>query len=145
MRDIKTNDPVAIHRTALTKDHPPQKIDRMSLGPIGGGAIKISPDWEVHSGLMIGEGVETVLSASQHYQFKPVWSLISSGNLAKFPVASGIERLTVVVDNDAAGEQAAEECSRRQVEAGIAVITTQTVGVNDFNDLLIGGGHAQSR
>ena len=61
VRDIKTDNPVAIHRTALTKDG--HKIDRMSLGPVGGGAIKISPDFEVHSGLMIGEGIETVLSA----------------------------------------------------------------------------------
>ena len=84
VRDIKTDSPVAIHRTALTKDG--HKIDRMSLGPVGGGAIEISPDFEVHSGLMIGEGIETVLSASKLFQYKPVWSVIDAGNLQRFPV-----------------------------------------------------------
>src|SRR5262249_39009013 len=86
IRDVKTNVPVAIHRTALTTDDPPQRIERKSLGPTGGGAIKISPDHEVHSSLLIGEGIETVLSASRRLQFKPLWSLIDAGNLAKFPV-----------------------------------------------------------
>jgi hypothetical protein len=73
VRDIKTDKGVAIHRTALTTDNPPQRIDRKSLGPVGGGAIKISPNDEVHSGLLIGEGIETVLSASKSFKFKPVW------------------------------------------------------------------------
>ena len=143
VRDIKTDHPVAIHRTALTKDG--HKIDRMSLGPVSGGAIKISPDFEVHSGLMIGEGIETVLSASKLYQFKPIWSLIDAGNLAKFPALSGIECVTLAIDNDAAGMQAAEQCARRLVQSGIEVITTQTRRVNDFNDMIMGSRHAATR
>jgi hypothetical protein len=85
VRQIKTNAAVAIHRTALRLGDRPQKIDRLSLGPTAGGAIKISPDHEVHLGLLIGEGIETVLSASKELHFKPVWSLIDKGNLAKFP------------------------------------------------------------
>jgi hypothetical protein len=141
VRDIKTDNPVAIHRTALTKDG--QKIDRMSLGPVGGGAIKISS--EVHEGLMIGEGIETVFSASKHYQFKPIWSLIDAGNLAKFPALPGIECITIAVDNDAAGKQAAEQCASRLVQAAIECVTTQTKGVNDFNDLIAGVRHAAAR
>jgi hypothetical protein len=139
VRDIHTDIPVAIHRTALTKDDPPQKIGRMSLGPISGGAIKISPDFEVHEGLMIGEGIETVLSASQHYQFKPVWSLIDAANLARFPPLSGIECLTIAVDNDAngTGQFAATECSARYLRASIEVTTVKPTRVKDFNDLVV--------
>jgi hypothetical protein len=139
VRDIKTDVPIAIHRTALTKDDPPQKISCMSLGPVSGGAIKISPDFEVHEGLMIGEGIETVLSASKHYQFKPVWSLIDAGNLAKFPPLSGLECLTIAVDNDAngTGQFAATECSDRYLKANIEVITTKPTRVKDFNELVI--------
>ena len=139
VRDIKTDDPVAIHRTALTNDG--QKIDRMSLGPVGGGAIKISPDFEVHSGLMIGEGIETVLSASKLFQFKPAWSVIDAGNLSKFPALSGIECVTIATDNDVAGLQAAEQCARRLLAAEIEVITARTNKAKDFNDL--GGNYAQ--
>jgi putative DNA primase/helicase len=143
--DVKTDDRIAIHRTALTKDNPPQKIDRMSLGPVGGGAIKISSDDEVTHGLLIGEGIETVLAASRHYQFKPVWSLIDAGNLAKFPALSGIECVTIAVDNDAAGMRAAEQCAGRLVQAAIEVIATQTKSVNDFNDMITGAHDAAAR
>lgn len=141
VRDIKTDAPVAIHRTALNLDGKyPERIDRMSLGPTSGGAIKISPDDEVHSGLLIGEGIETVLAASKTFQFKQAWSLIDRGNLAKFPVLSGIECVTIAVDNDAPGEEAAAECARRLVGAGIEVISTQTNFAKDFNDMVIRKG-----
>jgi hypothetical protein len=57
VREIKTNAPVAVHRTALTTDARPERIDRKSLGPTTGGAIKISPDHEVHSGLLIASQI----------------------------------------------------------------------------------------
>jgi Toprim domain len=134
VRDIKTDNPVAVHRTALTKDA--QKIDRRSLGPVAGGAIKISPDFEVHSGLLIAEGIETVLSASKIFQFKPAWSVVDAGNLKKFPVLSGVECVTIAVDNDPAGKEAAAECTRRLLDAGTEVITARTNKANDFNDVV---------
>ena len=138
VREIKTNAPVAVHRTALTTGPRPERIDRKSLGPTSGGAIKISPDHEVHSGLLIGEGIETVLSASKPLQFKPVWSLIDKNGLAKFPVLSGIESVTIAVDNDPGGDgqRAAAECVQRLTQAGVEVITAQTNLVSDFNDFI---------
>jgi len=140
VRDIKTDDPVAIHRTALTLDSRPQKIGRKALGPTSGGAIKISPDFDVHSGLLVGEGIETVLSASAQFSFKPAWSLIDRNHVAKFPVLPGIECLTVAVDNDASGDgqRAAQDCIYRQVAAGVEVISVQPNLAKDFNDILKG-------
>jgi hypothetical protein len=43
-RDLVTDEPRAIMRTALTPDA--QKIDRKALGPVGGAAIKLSADEE---------------------------------------------------------------------------------------------------
>jgi hypothetical protein len=112
VRDIRSNAPVAVHRTALTTENPPQRISRLSLGPTGGGAIKISPHADVSHGLMIGEGIETVLSASRQFQFRPVWSLIDKNGVAKFPILPGIECVTITVDNDVSGDgqRAAGEC-----------------------------------
>ena len=59
VRDIKTDAPAAIHRTALKLGALVEKIDRKALGPTGGGAIKISANDEVTHGLLIGEGIET--------------------------------------------------------------------------------------
>jgi putative DNA primase/helicase len=42
IRDVVTDEPAAIHRTALTADG--CKIERRALGSKGGGAIKLTPD-----------------------------------------------------------------------------------------------------
>src|SRR4051794_26362774 len=65
VRNIITNEPQAIHRTALSLDGRKVRVgghDRLSLGPIAGGAIKITPDEDVTTCLGVGEGIETTLS-----------------------------------------------------------------------------------
>jgi hypothetical protein len=114
-RDIRTDEPRAIHRTALTPDG--RKIDRRVLGPKTGAAVKLSDDSEVAGGLMIGEGIETTI-AGMMLGFSPAWSVSDSGEIAKFPVLAGIEALTIFVDNDKAGQDCASKCSRRWTGAG---------------------------
>ena len=117
MRDIHNNEPKAIYRTALTPTA--EKIGRMALGPKAGTAAKLSPDEDVMQGLAIGEGLETVLSAMQ-LGFCPAWALGDAGGVRDFPALSGIDCITLIVDNDesGAGQSAALECSRRWTEAG---------------------------
>jgi hypothetical protein len=121
-RDIITNEPKAISRTAI--DANGNKIGRMSLGPVGGCAVKIDPDEDVEQGLAVGEGLETCLAARQ-LGLKPCWSVGSAGAIRAFPVLSGIESLSVLVDHDLpdqrgreAGQEAALACSQRWVAAG---------------------------
>jgi Toprim domain len=117
MRDVRTNEPCAIQRTALTEAG--DKIDRMTLGPKSRAAIKLSPDEDVTMGLTVGEGLETVLSAMQ-LDFGPAWAVGDAGNVRTFPVLSGVECLTIIVDNDygGTGQRAALECSSRWTSAG---------------------------
>jgi putative DNA primase/helicase len=138
VRDILSDTPVAIHRTALTTENPPQRISRLSLGPTGGGAIKISPQADVSHGLMIGEGVETVLAASRQFQFRPVWSMIDKNGVAKFPILAGIECVTLAVDNGRSGDgqRAAGECVKRLIKAGVECIEIKPNLHKDINDLL---------
>ena len=69
VRGFVTNEPQAIHRTALSPGGIAIKRNgktfRMTLGQIAGGAIKLDPDEDVTQGLSIGEGVETCLSGRQ--------------------------------------------------------------------------------
>ena len=71
MRDIHTNEPQAVYRTALTQVG--GKIGRMALGRKIGGSIKLSADESVTMGLTIGEGVESVLSGMA-IGFGPAWA-----------------------------------------------------------------------
>jgi putative DNA primase/helicase len=60
-RDIATDRPVAIQRTALTPDG--AKIGRMTLGPSAGAALKLTPDADVLGGVHVAEGFESALAA----------------------------------------------------------------------------------
>lgn len=73
LRDIKTNEPRAIHRTFLRPDTG-EKVDRRMLGPAKGTAIKF--DAEISAGLLIGEGGETSLTARQPATDHPLYRLL---------------------------------------------------------------------
>jgi len=136
MRDIHTNEPCAIQRTALTSQG--QKIERRTLGPKINKAIKLSADEDVALGLAVGEGVETVLSAIQ-LGFAPAWALGDADNLQRFPVVSGIECLTILVDHDAngTGQRAGIETSERWTAAGREVLRAVPNQCGyDFNNII---------
>lgn len=136
VRNIVTNEPQAIHRTAI--DATGRKIDRKAYGPIGGGAIKLAADEDVTLSLVIAEGVESSLSARlvPGLEATPVWSLISAGGVRAFPVLPGIETLWIAVDHDPAGVEAARECASRWSAAGREVIAiTPRAERADLNDI----------
>lgn len=133
VRNIVTNEPQGIHRTALMPDGTAVKRNgktfRMSLGSIAVGAIKLDPDEDIEQGLCIGEGVETCLSGRQ-MGLRPVWSAVSTGGVASFPVLPGIDGLHIFKENDPQGQsaRAVETCARRWYEAGheVIIVTPET-------------------
>jgi hypothetical protein len=136
-RDIKTDAPAGIHRTALTADG--RKIDRMTLGRWSGSrAIKL---WPANGMLFVGEGIETVLAAATRKQYagapmQPAWAMGSSGALGKLPILPGVERLRVLVDNDPAGCANAERCAKHWNMAGRSVALLKPPPGKDFNDIV---------
>jgi phage/plasmid primase-like uncharacterized protein len=146
VRNIVSNEPQAIHRTALTPDGTAIKHDdktfRLTLGPTAGGAIKLDPDEDVTMGLTIGEGLETCLSAAQ-MGLRPVWAAINAGAIETFPVLDGIEALTLLREFDADGTpnaasvRAIEACARRWLAADKQILhATPPDGCGDANDIL---------
>jgi putative DNA primase/helicase len=140
VRNIESNEPQAIHRTAL--DHGGNKIaidgkDRMALGPIGGGAIKLTADENVTIALGIAEGIETSLSLQQlpEWMGSPVWSLISAGGIRKFPLLSGIETLAIAADHDSAGVRATVEVAERWQDREVLIFEARADGA-DLNDIV---------
>jgi hypothetical protein len=130
--DAVTGAPMGIHRTFLDRDG--KRIDKKMLGPAGGGVVRLSADADVEYGLAVAEGIETALAAP----FRPVWACLSAGNLARFPVLSGIECLTIFADNDASGtgERDAFACAERWHAAGKEVEIRMLAEVGkDYADL----------
>jgi phage/plasmid primase-like uncharacterized protein len=139
LRDVRTDEPRAIRRTFLTPDG--VKIGKAkTLGPKIGTACKLTPNCEVTAGLVIGEGLETVL-AGMLFELRPAWALGDAGELGAFPLLSGIECLTILVDNDysGTGQRRSMQCSARWTDAGREVtrVTPFAVGA-DINDLIRG-------
>jgi Toprim domain-containing protein len=89
--------------------------------------------------LLIGEGIETVLSASLMLKFRPAWSVLSRSGIARFPVLSGVECVTIAVDNDESGDGQRDAATlvERLTAAGVEVITVQPNLAEDFNDVLV--------
>jgi hypothetical protein len=141
VRNIVTNEPQGVHRTALMPDGAAVKRNgktfRMSLGSIAGGAIKLDPDEDVTQHLCIGEGLETSMSGQQ-LGLRPVWSVISVGGIARFPVLPGIDQIHIIRESDRASAKAVEECARRWYEAGREVFIVASDVGNDLNDELLG-------
>jgi hypothetical protein len=139
-RDIVTDKPAGIHRTAIRPegsrkaDIPGLGNPKKMLGPAKGAGIKLSPDDEVLEGLGICKGIETGLSIVGA-GWRPIWALGSAGAVAAFPLLAGVESLTIFADRDLAGIKAARECQGRWLEAGRECrILAPPVDGHDWND-----------
>jgi putative DNA primase/helicase len=137
--DAQTGEPRAVHRTAITPDG--EKVGRKCLGPKAGAVIRLWPDG---GSLVVGEGLETVLSAATRVTHRgaplvPAWAAGDAGNLEAFPVIESVSKLTILVDNDTSGrgQQAAKVCARRWKAAGKEVVRLMPPEVDtDFNDFV---------
>ena len=137
MANPETGEACGVQRTPLTPDARKHPIGRAMLGKAG--AVMLSPDHAVETGLGVTEGVETafaVLAAG----WRPVWACLSAGMIARLPALPGIEAITVFADADAAGLAAAETCAARWREAGreTRIIRPGRMGA-DFADVFAGG------
>ncbi len=130
--------PIAIHRTYLRPDGQGKarvESNKMSLGPIGGCAIRLAPLAEE---LMIGEGIETCLSVMQETG-QSAWSAISAIGLRQLNLPAEVSRVTILADGDATGEAAARAAAARWVAEGRQVWIARPPTGKDFNDSLLAG------
>ena len=109
---------------------------RKALGRVHGRAVRFgAPDRT----LLVGEGIETVLSLVTAVPEIAAAAALSAGSLGAFAPPPGVARLVIARDNDAAGEQAAERLARRCARVGVAALAVAPEG-GDFNDDLLALG-----
>jgi phage/plasmid primase-like uncharacterized protein len=128
----------AVHRTYLARDgsgKAPVEPARMTLGAIAGAAVHLAPPG---SHLVVGEGVETTLSAMQGSEL-PGWAALSTGGiralvLPALPLAAVV---TIAADNDPPGIAAAREAAERWYFEGRTVRIALPPPGHDFNDVLM--------
>jgi hypothetical protein len=121
------------HRTWLApdgKDKAPVEVQRRAMGHLLGNAVRLTPHNEI---LVVGEGIETMLSVREAAPGLPVWAALSSSHLGAVLLPEGLHRLYIAIDRDPAGRRAAERLTTRATEAGIAVRVLEP-RLGDFND-----------
>jgi hypothetical protein len=129
--------PIAIHRTYLARDgggKAPIKPQKMMLGPCRGGAVRLAEPGAV---LMVGEGIETCLSAMQATGH-PAWAALSTSGLRSLDLPTDVSDVIVLADGDEAGEAAARGCALRWKRQSRRVRIARPPYGLDFNDMLLG-------
>jgi hypothetical protein len=136
LRDVVSDTPCGIHRTHIDREYPGKLAVPRVLGQFKGAAIKLWPTPD-HGRLLVGEGIETTLSAAQHLDISPAWALGTAYTLSNFPVLETVTELHIAVDNDAAGQSAAKLCASRYYGHGREKVYLHTPKQhNDFNDVI---------
>ena len=112
---------------------------RKALGRIFGHAVRFG---RPNTTLLVGEGIETVLSVVTAVPEVKAAAALSAGSLGAFAPPLGLTRLVIARDNDDEGERAAIRLARRCARAGVAATVVVPEG-GDFNeDLVALGPHA---
>lgn len=131
-------EPVAIHRTFLApggRGKAPTEPGKMMLGPCSGGVVRLGT---ATRSLLVGEGIETCLSAMQATG-TPAWAALSTSGLVTLSLPDEIQDVIVLADGDEPGERAARQAAIRWRREGRRIRIARPPQGMDFNDLLRAG------
>ncbi len=102
---------------------------RRVIGKLMGGVVRLH---EVGEELAVGEGVETMLSAS-HALGLPAWAALTADNLSRLAIAASVQRLTIAADKDDAGHAAALALQGRAAQKMAVASRVPDAPHNDWN------------
>jgi putative DNA primase/helicase len=130
--------PLAVHRTFLNAAGTAKAAvepQKMLLGTSRGGVVRLAEPAADHP-LLIGEGIETVLSAMQATGH-PGWSAISVWGLRTLELPDDVRDIVVLADGDDRGEEAARLAAWRWAGQGRRARIARPQRGSDFNDILM--------
>jgi hypothetical protein len=132
-------DVVAIHRTYLNPNGSGKADvdpDKMSLGPIVGGAIRLGPPAPE---MAIAEGIEDGMTILQETGI-PVWAATSASAMRSMvlPALPMAAEVVVCSDPDPVGQRAVDVAAARWISEGRSVRVAVPPNRMDFNDVLRG-------
>ncbi|MDD1522894.1 MULTISPECIES: DUF7146 domain-containing protein [Bradyrhizobium] len=127
-----------VHRTWLDPDgfdrvrlgKAPIDTPRRAMGDLLGNAVRFGVVDDV---LAAGEGIETMLSLRYVLPTLPMAAALSANHLAAMLLPSGLRRLYIARDADAAGDAVQAALTQRAVDAGVEAIALSP-RLGDFNE-----------
>ena len=126
---------VGVHRTYLRpggRGKADVTSPRMSLGPIGGGAVRLAP---VAPRLALSEGIETALSVQQATGM-PAWAALSTSGLKRLVLPPEVREVIIFADGDEPGEAAAAAAAEKFSGKGRKAFIARPPKGKDFNEVL---------
>jgi putative DNA primase/helicase len=132
MRNVLTDEPVAVHRTFITERA--TKTYRKFLGPSRGAAVKLAAASDT---LVVAEGLETAMAASCAGMDAAIWAMGSSVGIAGLPVLPWVTNLVILAENDGGASQKAVSAYRHTWSTAARkrlFVVTPTIG-KDFADV----------
>lgn len=107
------------------------RLPRKTIGILPpGAAVRLAGAAPV---MLVGEGVMTVLSASERLRL-PAWALLSARNLAGWTPPEGVRSVVIAADRGEPGEGAAQHLRHRLTACGVAAaVTLPSAGADDWN------------
>ncbi|MGY3038294.1 hypothetical protein ACVIIV_007464 [Bradyrhizobium sp. USDA 4354] len=121
-------DPHGFDRVRLGKA--PIDTPRRAMGDLLGNAVRLGVVNEV---LAAGEGIETMLSLRCALPTLPMAAALSANHLAAMLLPSGLRRLYIARDGDAAGDAVQAILTQRAEEVGVEAIPLSP-RLGDFNE-----------
>lgn len=131
---------VGISRTYLSRDENGtwRRLDRAFLGPIAGGAVRLG-DLLPDRPLVIAEGIESALAATELSGGFAAWAALSAGGIEQLVLPPEARDIIIAVDHDGdgRGERAARAAASRWVGESrrVTLVIPDRDGL-DANDLL---------
>ena len=116
-----------------------RRSPKKALGRVYGFAVRFGCVPADGASLVVGEGIETVLSLVTAVPAITAAAALSAGSLGAFAPPPGVAHLVIARDNDDEGALAAERLARRWARAGVAAAVLVPKG-EDFNDDLVALG-----
>jgi Domain of unknown function (DUF927)/Toprim domain len=144
----KTGTPVGgIQRTYLArsgkgKAQVEKSEQKLSLGPCKGGVIRLAEPIDGKP-LLIGEGVETVLTVMEATGL-PGWATLGTSGLVNLELPDNVTMVVLLAESDGGpNEKALSDALPALVARGVeALVARPPPGLKDFNDLVNGkSGH----
>ena len=127
---------IGLHITFLENGQKAQIDPEKKLrGKVSGGAIRLT---HLSNPLIIGEGIETVLSAASTFTDYAVWIALSASGVINviLPPPDIVSDVYILVDNDKVGIGAARDKAIALTKLGHVVRLCYPDDCGDFNDLI---------
>jgi len=125
---------VGVHRTYLAEPGVKTGTEpaKAMLGPCGGGAVRLSGG---SGSLVVGEGIETMLTLRDARPLARCWAALSTSGVAGLRLPETAGELIVAPDGDAPGRAAADKLAHRAHALGWRVSVLDPPGDGlDWND-----------